>query len=57
MEEERGARWKVFAVSLTTLADLERQWDNLSFPSIDNAADDAKIGEGRVLHHQLHHCN
>ena len=36
MEEERGARWKLFAVSLTTLADLERQWDNLSFPSIDN---------------------
>ena len=47
MEEERGARWKLFAVSLTTLADLERQWDNLSFPSIDNfvqAANDSKKG-------------
>jgi len=38
MEEARGANWKLLAVTLTALANLERQWENLTFPSVDSSA-------------------
>ncbi|GMH59447.1 hypothetical protein TrST_g11490 [Triparma strigata] len=35
MEEARGANWKLLAVTLTALANMERQWENATFLSVD----------------------
>ena len=47
-EAERGDRWKLFAVSLTSLASLERHWENFCYSTIESQLSGALAASSKV---------